>query len=237
MVSSDEQWPSQGQRLVYSSWQPQHLAQWGTVLVFRRTSEWPSGSGAISLSHLLDGAASHSSVTPRSPSKPQVLPVGVVASGQAGRSLSQKPRKCTSFYFLLICSVLNAAGIEPFIFPIPEGLGRQGLLPSSLLCCLIAGEFRPFLSSVFGLFQVYCPMCVGSAGFCHVSFSPTPLNKGGQRHSSEPHSNTSDPSGLPFLILLPFIWIHFVLIFLFSFIFFLLFSVSACPILCPSIEG
>lgn len=111
--------------------------------------------------HMLDGAAAHRSVTPKV-CKQQVLPLGPVAAGQVGNSLGQKPRKSTSFYFLLICSVFNVAGTEPFAFPIPGGLGRHRLLvlPSSLLCCLIAGEFRLVLSSAFRLFQVYCPMYI-----------------------------------------------------------------------------
>lgn len=54
----------------------------------------------------------------------------------------------------------NVAGIEPFAFPIPGGLGRHRppVLPSSIRCCLIAGEFRLVLSSAFRLFQVYHPM-------------------------------------------------------------------------------
>lgn len=87
---------------------------------------------------------------------------GAVASSQVGNSLGRKPRKSTSFYFLLICSVFNVAGTEPFAFPIPGGLGRHRLLvlPSSLLFCLTAGEFRLVLCSAFRLFQVYCSMDV-----------------------------------------------------------------------------
>lgn len=44
----------------------------------------PSGSGAISLSHLLDGAAVHRNVAPRS-AKVQASLLGAVAPGQAGR--------------------------------------------------------------------------------------------------------------------------------------------------------
>lgn len=89
------------------------------------TSEWPKSPGTISPSHLLDGAAAHRSFTPRSckaagPAKQLVLPAGAVALGQAGRPLGQKPRKSTSFYFLLICSVLSAAWIDSFIFPFLE---------------------------------------------------------------------------------------------------------------------
>lgn len=104
---------------------------------------------------------------------------GAVASGQAGRSLGQKPRKSTSF-----CSSSSSAqcwmllGLSSFcIFPIPWGLERQRPLPFSLLCCLIAGEFKPFHSSVFRLFQVYCPMYAWSADFCHMSPSSTPMEE------------------------------------------------------------
>lgn len=65
-----------------------------------------------------------------------------------------------------------------FIVPIPWGLGRQRPLPSSPLCCLIAGEFKPFHSSAFRLFQVYCPMYAWPADFCHMWSSPTPMKKG-----------------------------------------------------------
>lgn len=176
-------------------------------------------------------------------SRPKVCKAAGLALGAAAQAKWElawrKPRKSTSFYFLLICSVFNVAGTEPFASPIPgegtPGRRRPPVLPSSVLRCLIAGEFGLVLSSAFRLFQAYRPMYAWS-GFSHVSSSPT--QKRGKRHSSGSHGNISDPNELPFLIfLLDSNKIHFVLIFLFSLIFFLLFSVSAYLVLSPSTEG
>lgn len=148
---------SQGQTLVCSRW-PQHLAQW--VLVFWRTPgcpKWFWCHFSVTSARWRCSPQECCSLVPWKSTGPIV---GVVASGEAGRSLGQTCRKSTSFHFLLICSVWNAARIESFIFPISWSLGRQRPLCSSLLCCLIAGEFRSFLSPAFRLFQAYCPMYV-----------------------------------------------------------------------------
>lgn len=189
----------------------------------------------ISPSPLLDGAAAHRGAAPKA-CRAAGPPAGAAAQARWEPAWPEAQGK-GKLLFPLICAVFNVAGVAPFAFPRPAGLGRRRppVLPSSVLRCLTAGEFRLVLSSAFRLFQVYRPMHAWS-GFGHVSSSPAQKRR--KRHSSRSHGNISGPNELPFLIfLLDSNKIHFVLIFLFSLILFLLFSVSAYLVLCPSTEG